>query len=172
MVDSVLTSQAQGAAGVRQTERTAARGAIDPLSPSNKVAQRAFGAVISAAATPQSKPVSEKPSLEKAPIRGGLLSTSAQVLLAETRSFEAAAPFRGNSNIGNATNIYRQTQDRVSGTIRETLGQVSTSASGAANSNEAAVAEPLQPVSLSEAEAKELENGISEEGMLGRLIAT
>ncbi|PCI62579.1 MAG: hypothetical protein COB37_06710 [Kordiimonadales bacterium] len=151
MVDSVLTSQSQGAAGVRQTERTATRGAIDPLSPSNKVSQRAFGAVISAAATPQAKPVSEKQSLERAPIRGSLLSTSSQVLLAETRSFEAAAPFRGNANVGLAINVYRQTQDRVSGTIRENVAQASASpASSAANSNEVSAGELLRPAGLTE----------------------
>lgn len=114
MVEGVLSAQAQSAAGVGKSERTSARGPIQPVRATSSTGQRAFGESFTEAASALA-PASN----DQVPVGNGLLSTGVQVLLAETRSQEAAAPIAAPSNIGRALNVYVETQTQVKETIRD-----------------------------------------------------
>lgn len=118
MVDSVLAPRTQNASGVGGAERTRSRGPVDSARSTAGVGQRAFGASFadSAASLP---PISND---QMARTGNGLLSTGVQILLAETRSQEAAAPFVAPSKVGQAINVYLETQGQVRDTIRANGG--------------------------------------------------
>jgi len=114
MVDGVLTAQAQNASGVGRSDRAGARGPVQPVRGVSATGQRAFGESFAEAAGALYPPSNDQPT-----VGGGLLSTGVQVMLAETRSQEAAAPFAPPSNIGRAINVYLETQTQVRDTIRD-----------------------------------------------------
>jgi len=117
MVDSVLAPQAQTVSGADKNERVKARDSAGPARPSSGVSTRAFGAGISQSAT-----VLAPASNDQTSTGGGLLSTSVQILLAETRSQEAAASFVPTSKLDGAINAYVETQGQVRETIRANGG--------------------------------------------------
>ena len=117
MVDSVLARQAQTVSGADKSERVKARDPAGPIRPLAAGSRRAFGAGISQTAT-----VLAPASNDQAATSGGLLSTSVQILLAETRSQEAAAPFVPTSKLDGAINAYVETQGQVRETIRANGG--------------------------------------------------
>jgi len=117
MVDSVLAPQAQTVSGAGKAERVKARDPAGVARPSAGASQRAFGAGFS-----QSVTVLPTASNDQAPAGGGLLSTGVQILLAETRSEEASAPFVPSSKLDNAINTYVETQGQVRETIRANGG--------------------------------------------------
>lgn len=114
MVDGVLSAQAQSASGVGKSERSSARGPVQPVRATTATGQRAFGESFAEATGSFTAP-----SNDQAPVGNGLLSTGVQVLLAETRSQEAAAPFTPASNVGRALDVYQETQTQVKETIRD-----------------------------------------------------
>jgi hypothetical protein len=123
MVDGVLSAQAQNASAVGRSERSSARGPVQPVRGSSATGQRAFGASF-AEASASFLPASNDQTTDQPAVGGGLLSTGVQVLLAETRSQEAAAPFVPPSNVDRAINVYLETQSQVKDTIRSAGGEV------------------------------------------------
>ena len=114
MVDGVLSAQAQNASGVGRSERAGARGPVQPIRATSATGQRAFGETFTEATS-----ALMTPSNDQTPVGSGLLSTGVQVLLAETRSQEAAAPLAPPSNVGRAINVYLETQTQIKETIRD-----------------------------------------------------
>jgi len=113
MVDGVLAPRAQSASGVDRAERANTRGPVGAVRAVSPAGQRAFGAGFT-----ESVSVLPPASNDQVASGNGLLSTSAQILLAETRSQEASAPFVAPSKIGQAIDTYIETQGQVRDTIR------------------------------------------------------
>ncbi len=126
MVESVLAPKAQSASVVGRADRASARGPVGAVRPTSPVGQKAFGASFSDSAT-SLQPASN----DQVTSGSGLLSTNVQILLAETRSQEAATPFVAPSKLGQALNTYVETQGQVRETIR-----ANTAAAVPANSDE------------------------------------
>jgi hypothetical protein len=122
MVDSLLASQAQRASGVGKAEHANVRAPVGAGRSAEAGGQRVFGervAVNNVIPLPAAK--------DKVKVGNGLLSTSVQILLAETRSQEAVAPFVAPSKLGQAINTYIETQGQVRDTIRANTGRLPTS---------------------------------------------
>ena len=121
MVDDVLAARAQSASVSGRTERASSRAALSSVRGLNSISrlpegsQRAFGASFS-------KSSINFPEERKPAERGGsgLLATDVQILLAETRSQEASGPSSPPSRVGQAINVYLETQSQVRDTIRAT----------------------------------------------------
>ena len=130
MVDSVLASQARNASGVGKAERASVRDPVGSVRPASSGVERAFGAGLAEASPILQPPSNDQTSAnDQTPVGNGLLSTSVQILLAETRSQEALAPFAPSSRFGQAINSYTETQSQVRETIRTNTG--STAPQGA-----------------------------------------
>lgn len=137
MADAALAPSSRVATNVSRVERPSARGAVDAVRPAGAAAafQQNLGAADNVVPV---TPAQEQPS------GNGLLSTGVQMILAETRTQEANAPFVPPSNVGRALNSYLETQAKVRETIREnaalahTSGRVPAQPQGTAQDNEAA----------------------------------
>jgi len=113
MVDGVLAPRAQSASGVGGVDRARTRGPVGSVQSAQAVGQRAFGANFT-----ESSAILQPASNDQVASGSGLLSTNVQMHLAETRTQEAAAPFVAPSRLGQAINVYAETQDQVRKTIR------------------------------------------------------
>jgi len=126
MVDEVLASRAQTASVSERAESASSRATSSAVSSADNVSrlpelsQRAFGVNFAKPATNLPGERLEGRPERKDPVRSGngLLATEAQILLAETRSQEAAATFYPPSRVGRALNVYLETQSQVRDTIR------------------------------------------------------
>jgi len=113
MVDGVLAPRAQSASGVGGVDRARTRGPVGSVQSAQAAGQRAFGANFA-----ESSAILQPASNDQVASGSGLLSTNVQMHLAETRTQEATAPFVAPSRLGQAINIYAETQDQVRKTIR------------------------------------------------------
>jgi len=130
MVDSVLAQKAQTASASGRAERVNARGPVEPVRGTSGTGQQAFGASFSDATSILQAPVNDQ-----VVTGNGLLSTSVQIMLAETRSQEAAAPFVAPSKLGQAINVYIETQGQVRETIRANVGGIAANSAVAARTS-------------------------------------
>ena len=113
MVDSVLAPQTQTASSVGKAGRVNARAPVGGVRPASPVGQASFSASLVGSAL-NLQPASN----DQGKVGNGLLSTSMQIILAETRTQEATAAFVAPEKFGQAINVYIETQGHVRDTIR------------------------------------------------------
>lgn len=140
---AVVTASSDSVASSARLERTSgvqARADASGLRPVNPVAgiQRDFSLMQPQAQVAQraAQPLPEKPAARQDDRKSGaqLLSTDVQLLLAETRTQEAAAPSPAPSSVGVALSRYSSAESSVRETIRNSQFAVQAS-----NNNQAEV---------------------------------
>ncbi|UTW58442.1 hypothetical protein KFE96_16725 [Kordiimonas sp. SCSIO 12603] len=116
MADAAFASQSRVATEPTRFERTPVRGTNPSLRPQT-VAHTFASRFPETSETGQDNTAPQAIPAQFEPAGSGLLATGTGLLLAETRTAEAAAPFVAPTRIGNALNSYRETQAQ----IRESL---------------------------------------------------
>lgn len=140
MADAAFASQSRIVTEPTRFDRTPVRGTNPSLRPQT-VAHTFASRFPEAEETGQDNTARQASAVQTdVPANGGLLATGTGLLLAETRTAEANAPFVAPTRVGNALNSYRETQTQ----IRENL-----QGRGLGNSSFVQISTPSLPSTLS-----------------------